>query len=131
ARYSASWLGDRLSRSITPAPPWMAKDQRGASWAAAGEARRAVRAAKARVRFMRAAPPWAGSAMMHPLPDAVGHDGRETADQGRGQHRPETAAQAVLADRRPDPGRQQRAEPGQPHRRGPSRTPRDRIRHRP
>lgn len=49
-----------------------------------------------------------------PLPHAVAHDRRETADQRRDQNRPEAAAEAVFADRGPDPGREQRAEPGQP-----------------
>lgn len=55
--------------------------------------------------------------VMPPLPDAIADDGGEAADQGDDQNRPESAAQPVFADCRPDRGREKRAEPGQPGRR--------------
>ena len=57
-----------------------------------------------------------------PLPHAISHDRRKPAHQRGDQHRPEAAAEAVFADRRPDAGREERAEPGQPGR-GPRHPP--------
>ncbi|KAK0330032.1 hypothetical protein LTR94_034418, partial [Friedmanniomyces endolithicus] len=97
----------------------MASDQRGASpagWAAAAEAAISDRAAASATNFMTF-PLDPSGPVMHPLPDAIGDDRGETADQGGDQHDPEAAAQPVFARQRPGPGRQQRPEPGKPVRR--------------